>query len=106
MPVPDFEGALTALGNLIGLLSSSTGLNFEWFGDPPQESLKAIPANRDQIGQIFAALTGATASAPFPANLIWSPLKEGSVQAGFVWTPSSAPMPLGRWGGGTGPPSS
>ena len=97
MASADFEGALVALGQLIGLIDKNTGINFPWFGDPAQESLQSIPANRDQIGVLFAALTGATApSAAFPggAAWTWSPIQDGDLSAGIAWTAPVTPAPV------------
>ena len=86
MAASDFPDALASFAKLLGLIDAN-GLSFTWFDDPAANSLKAMPANREEIGNIFSYLAqGATEpDQTFPGNLKWQPLTAGPVDVGFVW---------------------
>lgn len=96
MASPDFADALKSFAQLLGIIDAS-GLSFSWFGDPVTNSLTAIPANREQIGNVFSyLLQGATeADQNFPGGMNWQPDSAGPLDIGFVWNPAPAALQVG-----------
>ncbi len=74
-------------------------VQWKWFFDPLNESLKGIPANREHLGQIIRAILDRQypgTDQQFEGNaLLWEPISLGEdVEVGFIWT-ASGPLVIG-----------